>query len=389
MKVLSKLGWNNYSLVEWLLFLIIFSYWAPWIVWAYRLSSILQYFFTLCAFAIFLKQGRFKKNGHFFVFCLLLLYFVVFQFANTVHLSYIPIAIAFLIATQITKKEGNNVVCLTTNYLFCGVIVSLPLWLFHQFVSPLPVFDIIDVSSWKSADRALFYENHIFFICAEGFEAMRFYSWFDEPGVLGTFSAFILWANNYNFKNFKVVTVFIGALFSFSMAFYILTIVGWLIYSRHSIKKLLITIAAMLVVGYSLLYYLQDNLAFQQEIVNRVINHEDSGVNSRIGVEIEHLWDQYGHSSEIVFGLGSGSLEKYGGVSKSYQCFLLELGYVVLLLVLVSYVVLMKRKSVEGFLTLLLFFLSFLQRPNLYTSFGFIMFACIVLKFEYDRQNNL
>ncbi len=57
--------------------------------------------------------------------------------------------------------------------------------------------------------------NYLLFVTMATANTFRFYSMFDEPGVLGTLSAFVLFANKYDFKRKSNLIILIGAFFHF------------------------------------------------------------------------------------------------------------------------------------------------------------------------------
>lgn len=383
MKIIRKI--KTFTLVEWLIFCVIIAPQSPWFIWGYGLISHFQYLSLLALLVKFLHEKRLKGNKGVAVFFLLLFYFVIMQIFNAVHLSYLFVSLAFLMALRFSFVEGSNVIRILTSYIFISIIIPLPAWLFHQFVSPLPSFGSLDIGTMKGGGGSVLMENYLFFVTMQDKLAMRFYSWYDEPGVLGTLAPFILWANKFNLRDYRNIVIIIGGLFTFSMAFYFLTILGWLFTSRKSIKKITISIIAILIIGSSLYLVMEDNLAFQQSVVYRLTNYDDNGVESRIGYDRDQLWNRARQSGDLVFGLGSGALNDYGGISSSYKLFILEFGYIGCLVLFFAYFSMLNRRDMQGLLTLFLFGLSFMQRPQLFTANWFFLFSCIIMSFYNKR----
>lgn len=375
---------KSYSTAEWLILLGIVSFNAPWFVWGYGLSVILQYFSILALFILFSKQNRLNGNRGGIILFLLLLYFVVGQIINDVHLSYAFIAFAYFLATRISKDESINVINLLTSYVFISILIPLPLWLIHQYVTPIPTIGMIDVGAMKGG--AAYMENHFFFVTYAEMDAMRFYSWYDEPGVLGTLAPFILFANKFNMKDWRIPVILVGSLFTFSMAYYVLTLLGWLYTSRRSFKSLALTLVGIFVLGYVLYTVLSDNLAFQESVVSRILNPEENGLDSRNSYEKEMVWNKVKNSGQLIFGLGSGAMNELGGISTSYKSFIMEFGYVGCFILLLAYYSLIRRKNTLTLFTLFLFALSFLQRPQLFTAGWFLLFACVIGTLTYTSN---
>lgn len=377
---------RTYSLIEWLVFFVIIAHFPPWFMWRNGYSTLCQYAGVVLLLLIFIKRNRLKSASGFTIFLFFLLYFVVIQIFNNIHLSYILICAGYLIAANLRIKECTNVINLITNYVFLSILIPLPLWLFHQYVMPLPLYEILDISSIKGAN-GVFMENYFFFVTFSGTEAMRFYSWYDEPGVLGTLAPFILFANQFNMKDKRIPIIIVGCLFTFSMAFYILSLIGWLYINRHSLKSIILTLLSIVLISLLLCYFLQDNLAFQQSVIYRFTNFSETGVDSRNSFETNMIWNSMKSTGDLIFGLGSGAMNNYGGISSSYKSFIIEFGYVGCFLLLTAYYKLLRYKNLLGIFTLFLFSLSFLQRPQLFTAGWFLLYSCVIGYLSYANQN--
>lgn len=373
---------KKYSLLHWSLFFSIIAFNGPWFFWGYNyIATIIQYSSLLILYSILRRQGRLKGNKGVFITFMLLFYFVIIQIFHQIHFSYILVALSYLVSTRLTGEEGEKAIKMLTTYVFFSVVIPLPLWLIHQFVFPLPQFGSLDISLMKGDDAIMC--NYLFFVTNEALDVMRFYSWYDEPGTLGTLAAFVLWANQYNMKDKKVLSILIGCLFTFSMAFYILTLFGWLLQSLKSVKKVFITVIAIVLVGYVSYIILEDNPAFQNSVVNRVMDPEGNGLDNRTGDEKADMWEEAKKSNSLLFGLGSGAAE----VTISYKYFILNFGYAGLFLLFVAYFALIKRRVFLCYYTLLFFFISFLQRPQLFEVFNIMLYSCIINCFIAKRES--
>lgn len=376
---------KKYTLIEWLVFLIIIAFNSWWPVWKYNLSMPLCYTCVLLLFIIFTKSGRLKASKIPVVVFPLFLAFVILGLFTGFHFTSMFIVVAFIIAYFISNNEGNHVISMLTKYLALSVIISLPLWLIHQHVFQLPYYELIDVGSMKS-QQGIMYENYIFFIQCLGFEQLRFYSMFDEPGVLGTLSAFILWANHYDFKNKDNLIILIGAIFSYSMAFYIITIIGYILKNRFSLGKMFVSVLFMAIIGCSLFYILQDVEAFQNSIIYRFTNFEEAGVESRTSDEINKVYDSLWASSDLFLGKGSDYLISLNGMGGSYKSFIIQYGFLGVIVIGLSYLKLRKKRDYFENMTFVIMFISFLQRPDAFTAQMFILFSCIICKFSSEKR---
>lgn len=373
---------KKYSLLEWLFFGIIFSMNSPWIVWANNLSSIIQYSCVFLSLIIVFKDKRSIGPKEWLIFVLLIAYFVLGQVFHEVRLSYLFICGSYLLASKIKLIEASNLINLVTSYLFLSIIIPLPLWLIHIYISPLPTIGIIE-APWKEGVEFV-YENHFFFLTVEGLEAMRFYSWYDEPGVLGTIAAFVLWANNYNLKDKRIIVILIGSLLTFSIAYYILLVLGWLYNSIGSMKKFIISSIVFALIGFVAYSLLKDNIAFEQSVVNRIIDYDEYGLQARTSDDVDVLWKRSLNNNDLIWGLGSGTV----GIARSYKNFVIEFGFVGFFILIIAYFSLIKKRNIKSLFTLFLFVLAFLQRPQMFTAYEFVLFSCIVtlIADEYKQK---
>lgn len=378
---------NKYGLLEWALFGVIFFSCSPWPFWKdHIVGIILIYVCVVVSLTKMFISNRLKRGKGFFVFFVLLIYFFVFQTVYGVQgaqYSSILVAFSFIVACNITPLEGRNVISLLTNYVFLSIVIPLPLWLIHQFVIPLPEIGTIDVTSWKGGTPgATVYLNHLFFITVDGKEAMRFYSWYDEPGVLGTLAPFVLWSQKFNVRNLKILTIMIGTIFTFSITYIILSFVGIVLCYCTSLKRILLVGLSAIIVGGAVYYVLKDNLAFQLAVIDRIENPEDNGLDHRISYETEKYWiDTNSSLFNQLFGLGNGKV----GIAASYKNFLINYGYIGLVLLILAYFSMIGKFKREAFLTLLMFLLSFMQRPNLFTAYNSILYSVIIECLLYRR----
>ena len=106
------------------------------------------------------------------------------------------------------------------------------------------------VTDFKGNDS--FYYNYGLFLQGEGSNSFRFYSMFDEPGVVGTLGTFLLFANRYDFRKWYNIVMILSCLLTFSLAGYILTFIGliyFMVTHRKSFKMAFPLIAITIVLG--------------------------------------------------------------------------------------------------------------------------------------------
>lgn len=227
--------------VAWGLALVVFLQNPPWPLWRYGL--LLGYILPLLLIIYIVIQ---KKNHcflqgikleRFFTLYFSLIFLLIIPLIYGLKLSSIFIFITYILLFRVTQGELKLSLSILTNIIAYIVVFSLPFWIFHVFIAELPTYGEIDITEMKGKEYVL--NNYILFLTYRGFDFFRFYSVFDEPGVLGTLSAFILFGNRYNFKQWQNIAILAGGIFTYSMAFYVMFLLGYFYHSTYSIKRLL------------------------------------------------------------------------------------------------------------------------------------------------------
>ena len=197
----------------------------------------------------------------------MLFVFLIIPCFYTFRASSLFIVLSYFLALNIDRINGKKVLDYISKFLYWVILVSLPAWLIHLNLFEFSLFGQLDLSEMKGAPYI--YNNYMLFVMDATRSYYRFYSVFDEPGVLGTLSAFILYGNKYDFKKKENIVILIGCLFTYSMAFYMITLLGWLYQSARSFKRLIISIVVIILIVGALVYLMADDQAFQQSVIER------------------------------------------------------------------------------------------------------------------------
>lgn len=316
------------------------------------------------------------KPKIYILFSCLIYCFVIHSLFVGFHTSNVIITLTFLLALTLDEHEKILSLRYLTRVLALIILVSLPAWLIHVFVYEFPSFGEIDNSEFKGAVYPM--NNYILFVTMATANTFRFYSMFDEPGVLGTLSAFVLFGNAYNFKDKYNVIILIGTFFTFSLAFYILTIIGYLVYSFKSIKRFLVSIFFLILIPFIAYLALEDNLAFQYSIVDRFSGSAMENLDNRTGSSASDYYSTYVYTSQALLGIGSEKMAALGlKEGQSYKLFVIEYGWFSILILVLFYWVLAGKLDFYTSMFCILFALSFLQRPFAFTVWQILLFSCV------------
>ena len=378
----------NSLLVSGLLTSIVFCLNPPWFIWNY--SYILASISVLILFFVCFNRIV-KWFGFYFrfiiIYALLVLFFVVYGSFGEFRFSSVITLLTFFLLFFITKAEKIWTLKYVTKILSIIVLISLSGWLLNKYVFSLPIFGYLayGVGKGDAGDVLL---NYIIFVDYQSDAVSRFYSVFDEPGVLGTLSAFVLLGNKYDFKNKSNVIILLGGLFTFSLAFIIISIIGILVLnvkkSSTIIKALLIAAVIIPIV----FFVLKDDQTFNSVVVDRLINIGENGIDSRTSYGLNSFFNGFVSSPDFYLGMGTDFF-KYNPTllsGQGYKIFVIEYGIIGVVLLFVLYRSFIGKNYFLGYSCLIIFFISFLQRPFLFTPWQLIMFSICLSNLIYLEQ---
>ena len=208
------------------------------------------------------------------------------------------------------------------------------------------------------------YTNYYAFIDIEG--SIRFQGPFLEPGHMTLGVAPLLFLNLYNVKNKYVLFLFLSQLFSFSLAGYIILIIGYtivLLTANLNRKLINFLLPIVLFAGVLLLaatVYKED--LFKELILER-LEWDGTSIagDNRSSDFLDSEYDRLTHSDQKWFGTEWEAESSSKGVA-GYKLYFVQYGIIGILLVLLSYIyanrVLSKKNTSEwGFLLILLLIL--------------------------------
>lgn len=377
---------NRETMSVFALFLIVLSGSAPWFIWGY----VAPIYVGIVSFAIFLllninglsKQLTKGISVNVFVaVSLFTLYFVVFQFLmwGEFYFSDVYLMIALFILNLISDNYKHKTFVLYSKMMGAMVLVSLIAWILHKYLVEIPTIGIFDISSFKGTGQgSVLMHNHFFFVTF--FERVdRFYGVFDEPGVLGTIGAILLYVNKYDLKKWYNVALLLGGIFTFSLAFYILIIIGMVIYFSKDIKKTVIGIFVFLIAIVIVFVMLHDNPSFQQHIVARLdgIGSVTELINDRDDAYVVNNFENlFKQPINLLFGYGNNP-SMGAGTTTSYMRWILRYGFVGFSVMCIIFGLLIRPNNKDKVGLCILLLLSFSQRPSvLHTAFVVFVVLC-------------
>lgn len=317
---------------------------------------------------------------------ILFLYFIVLRAHEGIQGSSFVTIITFLSLFFVSSKDKVEALSFLTKVLTAIILLSLPLWIINNYFTSLPVFGSLNYSEGKGDAGTVVLSNYLFFIQPSDYDINRFYSVFDEPGVLGTLAAFVLFGNQYNFRRKKNIVILIGGFFTFSLAFYVLTLIGIVLINIKNIRAIAYSFFIIITISTSLFLILKDDPSFQRLIIERFLEI-DSSLDRRHSFELNYIFDNFMGSIHFLWGLSKKDVVNITelGSGQGYKLFLIEYGIIGLVLVLIMYFFFKEKKSKYFYFALILFVLSFIQRPFLFTPWQITLFSLIIANLNVDK----
>lgn len=294
------------------------------------------------------KIGRIENEQA--ILTLMILIYMVYRIINsasfsiTYHLKVSFVIFQLIAFILLTEEERFKVFEYFKN-IFCFIILmgllTYPFAMLNVRIMGLGGNLYSESEVW--AEGGFYYKNYILAIYTAN-DSMpwyvgRFCALFNEPGLVGTFSALILIADQAKLSKRKNTIILLGGLLSFSFAFYILLFL-YLLFSGGIFEALktskgrkvfsfftfLLIIVMIVVLSNSSFYNKLNDLLFSR--VRGLIAGQDNRTTSAF----DDLYSDFlsnGSISEHIFGHGFGTIVKNESTTNtsSYKTQVYDLGY--------------------------------------------------------------
>lgn len=366
------------------LFLLI----PPYFVWFY--PSVFRVILISLCFIVSLRHFKFeRKNSGYYPLLLFVLFLYFFFLSDEITiLSFVRHCLftsLIFIDCRFFKKIFNAF-CIVFSLTIIPSIIQyamVELFGFHfsyQIIPPLNELNNYD------------YYCYAFYVKPYSFSILpRFCSFYDEPGVVGTISAFILALKNFNLRDKFNIPVLIAGIFSFSLYFYLVAVIYIVFFVKDKRYRGYILLASCVVV-FVLQYVYTDNPLLEKYIFNRLEYDPDKGFvgNNRNLAKFDEWYSDFRNSSDYLLGLGRNAKRELdlnqGGAS--YKDRIVEYGIIgfglyVILMLLWAY---RRFRNNQAFFVFLMLFITILfQRPFIMVPFYFILIFSPIAFLEKER----
>lgn len=282
----------------------------------------------------------------------------------------------FLLLLSLCLQEDNLKKRLFTNFtkvfsviLFISFIVYIP-WIAGLEFLPKHVVEF-DGRAFRS-DYLCLYTDSV---------PPRFQGLFLEPGHIGMIISFVLFCRGYDLKSKQNWILILSLILSFSLAGYILAILGLVMYlllhGKLSFKAVFLTCICLGGLSFWAIKQ-QDNVFY--ELIFRRLEFDGGTIagDNRYTPEFESFY-KLSMANQRYFLLGMQDKFDINAFPKNagYKVYLIENGVIALAFLFLRYcAILFSRFSFHGLVLLVLFSLSFLQRPYADWFVMYLLFIC-------------
>ena len=371
---------NRSQLLYFFVAFLIFLELMPYFWWWTQSYRYIQY---LCRIIVFLGFARHYKRvakydaGLMFIFILMILVSLIRSpFASlvlTLPLLFIPFAKDCFIREVF--RAFSTIYC-----VFVGLALIAWVLLMMGIISPIGT-----IAPLNAFDYDYYTKYPLFLVTPNQFElgySFRFPGPFDEPGMIGTFSALLLFCNSFDFKDWRTYILLISGFLSFSLFFILILFIGF-VPTLLNKNKLWLVIVFLL--GISFFYNkTKDDVIINHLVWERLEFNEDKGGLSgfdRTTDDAEKYYNAKRGSYEYWFGLED--YESYRAMargSNSYQNVVMRNGMFFLFFYVLFFVLYAweGRQSSKSFLVFVIVFISCIyQRPQVLSCAYVFLYCCI------------
>lgn len=366
-----------------------------WFLWGNLFKIACPLFFLFAAY------NNHKKNPQCYqtyspndkTFFLLIIAFISFRGsydAGVLSICKSLVGVAVLCEViKLNRETGTRLLIILTKIFGIISLISLIGWILFLFGISLPNNSIVDDEFGYS------FENYYIFLYNRLGIIPRFCSIFLEPGYYGQLASIILFANKMKLNNIYLVAIFISIIFSLSLAGYVLVIIGFLFtyIRRENIIKLCVLVA----IGYFSFNFFQnynggDNPVNDLIFARLEIKDGKLAGDDRSTDELDkYLKTTLLNKDEFLFGVGSAfSKMDWGHGVAGYKAYIVENGYVGLILAILGYLIMLyrhRKPNIHMKLCFILFMAMYWQAAYPYW-FGFFSIYVFSLSFfSIEREN--
>lgn len=329
--------------------------------------------------ALILSSMRIEKKN--FISCTLFFIFYLYASLYVLDLnllgrlfSFLPFFVFFL-----KKRDIQKVYTLYQDFFVYTITISLVVYLLVVWIGyDLPYSIIEPLNKLKSYN----YLAYPFCVISDNdyFSHFRFCGCYDEPGVVGTIVGVMLITNRWNMRDWKNVVLLLSGVFSFSLYFYLLQFLYFLLYAKLQYK------IAVLLLLTGLFLYLQNDELVNKFLLDRLefSDGEFSGDN-RTSTSFDSWYGDFLFTINFWIGCGKGMAEIVDSGGASYKHLIVDHGFIMFVIYMFSFLYLIWRNhsvSKKSLIIIIVLFSLIYQRPFIFNYLYLFLLVSNVMCFD-------
>lgn len=365
---------KNNSL-EWIAAVMLFLLIPPYFMWGIMSINYFSIPLTLILCLFFYKNKKKLNNSDrhvLLLFVITLLYYII---NGLIHGSNIMGGIArLLIFAYIAVPFAKDSFSKQVYDKFLTIIsVVLSVSVISYILSRSGVFPPIGQITRMEGNELRHFDVYPMLVAERGFDFLRFYGPFPEPGDVGTLSAILICVQRFSFKDKRIIPIFIAGLISFSLFFYVLVIIYGSIYLLTKKSYFVFFLFVALFVGFYI--KTKDDPILYPLIWERVEwdkeNMQLKG-DTRKGDLVDDYYETFKETPQYWTGSSKEEVERFWnivGSTSSYKVVVITDGMLFLILYLLFFIIYAyryRRFNVEFILFVLVLLANTYQRSNIY-----------------------
>lgn len=219
----------------------------------------------------------------------------------------------------------------------------------------------------------------------------RFQAVFVEPGHLGMISSFLLYIQSFNLKKWYNTIIFISAIFTFSLAAYVLILIGFVMFNmienRMKFMRMLLMFLVVSSVGVLIVFKIDKDSMINQLILERlVIENGDIVGNNRFSYDFDREYNEKIITSDKWLGW-QPDFSVYKGGNAGYKRYIANYGIIGFVFFVLFYISCCRGYTIYSISLFLLYLIAFIQRAYPYWECELIPFICGVPFIELINSN--
>lgn len=364
--------------------IILFLFFGPYFFWWGLKTDYVAIFLKFVLFILFALNLEIKSNGRMSLFCLflgLLIFIPISRGQNLFAVIYYTMLCTVPFGNrQFSDKVFDYFLSIYAVFMTISSFVYL-LFLIHL----APQIGVLESLNELKMHNYLVYPLMVVPNETSGFIVTRFCGLFDEPGVVGTLSAFLLVIGKFNLKDKRLFSVLITGILSFSFFFYIIAFIYYFIYRISiSVNKrtsffLILTMIVVCIVTYNIDF-------FYDAIWSRFMWDESRGSivgDNRINQASKDFFASIVGTGEFYFGVTD--YEYFSDLSSGGFSIIMPMVQFGVLAVAVYFIIFIRyawnyKQSIIPFgLFVFVFVGTLYQRPSLFTPDFLFMFSMMAV----------